>query len=332
MKKYLLFITALSLLWSDGSLWPPVGDYEVYSSSQVAVLKKIPDGEELSILVKVVWSHYYSGFAWIVPLPSGPQVQEIDEQIFTDLVHMSAPVYNGGGCSPFTRADYMDDATFRLGNDYIEVVSYYTIGFLDAVVLHTDHADSLVNWLSTNGYQIIDGAYDMLSDYIDRDWNYFFCARVDSALLETNYQNIGVKITFETDSLVYPMKISALSSPYYIEVFLYIIDHHKMYLDGAELVYANRVTSEEHDHITRDFPLLSEYLAPEDYVTKLKVVYTDPSDISSDIYPYQSPDDTEYQEFWNPYYGSVIFGNGFLLLLLAHMLYIGIKKIRRKKI
>lgn len=331
MKKYLLFIAALSLLWSDGSLWPPVGDYEIYSSSQVAVLKKIPDGQELSILVKAVWSHDYNGFAWIVPIPSEPQVEEVDEQIFTELVHMSAPVYTGGGCSPFTRADYMGDGT-RLGNDYIEVVSYYTIGFLDAVVLHTDHADSLINWLSTNGYQIIDGAHDMLDDYIDRDWNYFFCARVDTAVMDTYYQNVGVKITFETDSLVYPMKISALSAQYYVEVFLYIIDQHKMFFDGAELVYANRVTSEELDHISKDFPMLSEYLWEEDYITKLKIRYDDPSDISSDISLYQSPDDTEYQEFWDPYYGSVIFGNSYLLLLLLYTLYIGIKKIRRKKI
>ncbi|UCC12680.1 MAG: DUF2330 domain-containing protein, partial [candidate division WOR-3 bacterium] len=161
MKKYLLFITAIGLLWSDGSIWPPVGEYEIYSSSQVAVLKKIPGGEELSILVKAVWTHDYDGFAWIVPIPSEPQVEEVDEQIFTDLAHMSAPIITGGGCSPFIRADYMGDDT-RLGSDYIEVVSYYTIGFLDAVVLHTDHADSLVNWLSSNGYQIIDGAHDML--------------------------------------------------------------------------------------------------------------------------------------------------------------------------
>ncbi|UCC12525.1 MAG: DUF2330 domain-containing protein, partial [candidate division WOR-3 bacterium] len=193
-------------------------------------------------------------------------------------------------------------------------------------------ADSLVNWLSTNGYQIIDGAHDMLDDYIDRDWNYFFCARVDTALMDDYYQNVGVKITFESTNLVYPMKISALSSQNHVDVFLYIIDQHKMFFDGAELIYANRVTPEELDHIARDLPLLSEYLVPEDYITKLKVVYTDPLDISSDIYLYQSPDDTEYHELWDPYYGSVAFGNSYLLLLLAYMLYIGIKKIRRKKI
>ena len=105
-----------------------------------------------------------------------------------------------------------------------------------------------------------------------------------------------------------------------------------MFFHGAELVYANRVTSEELEHIARDLPLLGEYLMPEDYITKLKVVYTDPSDISSDIYLYQSPDDTEYHELWDPYYGSVAFGNSYLVLLLVYMLCIGIKRIRRRNI
>jgi hypothetical protein len=330
MKKFLLILTIVALLRADGSLWPPQGDYEIYSSSQVAVLKKIPDGEELSILVKAVWSHDYNGFAWIVPIPSEPQIAETDEQLFTDLAYMSAPVYAGGGCSPFARAEPLSEGA-TLGEDYIDVVSYHTIGFLDAVVLHTNHADSLINWLSTNGYQIMNGADDMLNDYIDRDWNYFFCARVDTALLETYYQNVGVKITFETDNLVYPMKISALSSVDHVEVYLYIIDQHKMYFEGAELEYANRLTSDELDHITRDFPVLSDYVSEEDYITKLKTVYAEPADISSDIYLYQSPDDTEYQEFWDPYYGSITFGNSYLLPLFLYILYIGIKKIRLKK-
>jgi len=330
MKKFLLIVSMVGLLRADGSIWPPQGDYEIYSSSQVAVMKKIPGGEELSILVKAVWSFDYNGFAWIVPVPSEPQIEEVDEQLFTDLAYMSAPVYAGGGCSPFARGDYYD-IEMRLGDDYLDIVSYHTIGFLDAVVLHTNHADSLINWLAGNGYSILDNAHDMLSDYIERDWQYFFCARFDTTLIETYYQNVGVKITFATNNLVYPMKISALSSQVDVQVFLYVIDQYKMFCDRAELKYANRVTSEELDHISQDLPVLGNYLSAEDYLTKLQITYDEPADMASDIYLYRSPDNTEYQEFWDLYHGSLAFGNSYLLPLFLYGLYFGIKKMRRRK-
>jgi hypothetical protein len=335
MMKYLLPIIICGLCWADGGMWPPQGDYEIFSSDQVAIIKKTSTGEELSILVKAQWSYgdAFNGFAWIVPLPSPPQIEEVNTELFTDLAYLSTPLYTGGGCSgPFASGgDWSNNG--GLGGEYHYVVSYDTIGFLDAVVIHTNVADSLTAWLNAHSYADINGAQEVFTDYIDHEWNYFFCARVDTSAEEQNQQNVGVRLTFETDQLVYPMRISSLSSSStrYTAVYLYVIEQHKMMCDEAELEYANMVSGDELTAITRDYPALSEYIDEGVYITKLKRTYTAASDMSADIYFYQSPDDTEYQILFTGYYGSLGYTNTILAPFVLYLIYFGIKKITRRK-
>ncbi|GAH98907.1 unnamed protein product, partial [marine sediment metagenome] len=49
MKKLSLLVIFINLIWADGGIMPPQGDYEIYSSDQVAIIKILPDSEELSI-------------------------------------------------------------------------------------------------------------------------------------------------------------------------------------------------------------------------------------------------------------------------------------------
>jgi len=329
MKKILLLIIFISLIWADGGMMPPQGDYEIYSSDQVAIIKILPDSEELSILVKAHYVNDYNGFAWVIPLPSQPQVSEVDVELFTNLAHLTAPLYAEGGCSgPFSTGSGLGDNK-EYGQDYYNVVSYDTIGFLGTVLIHTNIAATLTTWLNDNNYVVIASAETMFEDYIDRNWNYFFIARADTTW-QGSYENVGIRFKFSSDTLIYPMKISSISSLGSNTLYLYVIGEHKMFFDDAELEYANTISQKELDSIEREYPILYEYINEGNYITKLKREYASPSEMSSDISIYQSPDDTEYHKFQDEYWYSGL-ANSMVLPLLICVILIAFSKLKRKK-
>jgi len=329
MKKLLLLAIFVNLFWADGGMMPPQGDYEIYSSDQVAIIKVLPGAEELSILVKTYWVNDYNGFAWVIPLPCQPQVSEVDVALFTDLAHLTAPLYAGGGCSgPFRSGGAWENGN-EYGQDYYNIVSYDTIGFLGTVLIHTNTADSLITWLNNNDYIVIAGAEAMFEDYMNRNWNYFFIARSDTTQQSSN-ESVGIRFKFPSDTLVYPMKISSISSLGSTSLYLYIVGEHKMFFDNADLEYANEISKEELAGIEREYPILHEYIKEVSYITKLKKDYTNPSEMSSDISIYQSPDDTEYHKFAEDYWYSG-FANSMVLPLLICAIITGLRKLKRKK-
>ena len=334
MKTLILLTTIIGLIRADGGFIPPPGNVELYSADQVAVIKIIPNGEELSILVKAQWVQTYEGFAWIIPMPDLPEIHEIDTELFTDLAYLSAPIRPTGGCAgPLSQGE--NGGTYggaiEPGREYYDIISYDTLGFLEAVLIQTNLADSLSNWLTNNGYAIPAGAEDIFDDYLTRDWNYFFIARVDTQS-STITRNVGIKLVFSTTELVYPMKISSISSSPGTDLFLYIIGEHKMFFDDAQLEYANRVSAEEMEAIEIDFPNLASYISEDSYITKLTTNYATPQDMNEDIILYRSPDDTEYRKLagGDGYYlhGSL---NSLILPFVLLLIYVGFRKILKKR-
>lgn len=333
MKYLLPLLILINLVWTDGGVLPPssgpTGDYEIYSSDQVAIIKILPDSEELSILVKTHWFDNYNGFAWIVPLPALPTVSEVNIDLFTDCAYLTAPRRPSGGCEgPFGTGGVYYGEEGTAGDDYYYVVEYDTIGFLEAVLIYTDLADSLSNWLTNSGYLLPEGTLALFEEYINRDWNYFFIARADTIAAEY-YQNVGIKFTFATDEIIYPMKISSISATY-TTLYMYVIGEHKMFFDNAELEYANKISRKEFDAIADDFTTLAIYIEAGDYITKLRRIYEGSEQMTSDVSIYQAADDTEYRkvegEYW--YFG---FTNSMLLPLLICVFYLVLRELRRKK-
>ncbi|MGQ9702443.1 MAG: DUF2330 domain-containing protein [bacterium] len=203
MRIFLALTFIGCMLWADGGIIPPQ-DHEIYGEDQVAVIKILPGSEELSILVKFSAADDYQGFAWIVPLPALPEIGGMNESLFINLSALSGNRQRYGGCG----TGYYDG--YGYGEDYFKIIEYQTIDFLRTVLIQTDNADSLTNWLVNNGYAPPDGATAIFQDYINRSWQYFFIAQAET----TNfyYANTGVRLNFPTDTIVYPMKISAISS------------------------------------------------------------------------------------------------------------------------
>lgn len=306
------------MVFADGAIIPS-SDYEIYSSDQIAVVKHFEGVEELNLLVKTYY--LYQSAAWIIPLPAAPAISEVDTDLFLDLAEISKPVYpNQPGYDYNCGGYYGPTLGTRGGEDYFVIEQAHVYGFLSTVVINTNQADSLRNWLSNNGYLVNDTAIGLFQEYITKNWNHFFCARtIDTVAYDRN--SLGVKLVFNSENPVFPLKISRAnyySSYYYPGLFLYVITTNKMTFADSKLLYANKVDAKELKEIQKDFPDLGNYLKAGDYLTKLFKEYQSAAELE-DITLEKAKDDKEYRELYSSryqYYGMGIPVFPFFLLFI----------------
>ncbi len=92
MSKWIGVVIALALLlaptavWADGGFFPP--QHPMEEPEQMALLSW-QDGQE-TMLLQVSFAGQDPDFAWLVPLPAEPQVEEGPFGVFSDLQTLTA--------------------------------------------------------------------------------------------------------------------------------------------------------------------------------------------------------------------------------------------------
>lgn len=318
--SFLLFLAIPQVLFADGGFIPPP-DWEIWGSNQVATLMHSASFEELSVIVR--FEGNTSDFAWIIPVPSEPAVDSVSLEVFNELAYLSAPVRRERGmqCGCGGRA-------YDRSQDGVEVVGEGTVGFLEYVILHATDPGVLRDSLESWGYEYPEQAESLFRYYIEKDWEYFVAARVDSSEVEGwsgHYYGYlqPVKLTFQSPEPVYPMKMSSISSRE-ADVILYVVAEHRMTFDGATLRYADRITDEELDLIGDQYPHLVQLFQGPRFLTKLERRFDEEE--MEDITLKRAPDDQEYREITF----SGIVGDG---LVFASLLFLfALWSTRRRKL
>jgi Uncharacterized protein conserved in bacteria (DUF2330) len=335
MKKTILFLfITFIMVFADGAIIPSSSS-EIYSSDQIALIKYFEGVEELSLLVKTYY--IYQSAAWIIPLPASPAISEVNTDLFLDLAEMSKPVYLNQPGYDYGCSGYYGPAEGTRGEDYFVIEEAHIFDLLSTVVINTNQADSLRNWLVNNGYLVNDKVFELFQEYITKNWDHFFCARTIDTLAY-NRNALGIMLVFNSETPVFPLKISQAnfySSYYYPGLFLYVVDSNKMTFTDSKLLYANKIDTKELKEIQKDFPDLGNYLKAGDYLTKLFKEYQSASELE-DITLEKAKDDKEYRELYRSRYqysgmGIPLFPFILLLLLLIMKAIYRLKQHRKSE-
>ncbi|KPI33557.1 Protein of unknown function DUF2330 [Actinobacteria bacterium OV450] len=197
--------------------------------------------------------------AWIMPVPGRATVELGDGDVFRQLTRLTRPEFKTRGYFwprdrdwPFSwgTSDSAGDAAPRAGAPAVGVVGRQQLGDFDVARLTATDPDALRNWLETNGFTLPDGLAAELKPYVDRKWEY---VAVRLAPREPGKTLTGtldpLKIRFESDRLVYPMRLSRLAKTPQ-SLGLYVLADHRMEpasrIGGAEpkVTFAGEVTPE----------------------------------------------------------------------------------------
>jgi len=185
-------------------------------------------------------------FGWIIPVPSLPGLDTVDNQLFFECSRLTQPVYrqrgNLWGCDDRTDMVAQPDANGGRDDDIV-IIDEQVIGVFQTMIVSATSVVTLTDSLTAWGYlhtQNEDQVTAALQFYLDKSW-YFVLLRIDPEGELGNdpyldYYSGGIdpiRLTFSTPELVYPMRISVISLDYMAQVLLYVCSDHRLTFPGA---------------------------------------------------------------------------------------------------
>jgi hypothetical protein len=284
---------------ADGGYVSPFG-YPVWEPGQTAFLRHDAGSgiEELTILPRFFGEP--TDFAWLVPVPSLPEVAEADPELFEQLSRLTAPIYRSRdsfwNCDP----QYTTDAGGRgLDEGGVEIIADELIGIYRTQTVAASDADALSDSLAAWGF-LHEGNLTLvapvLQQYVDEGW-YFVAMSVDSTAAAAALRPYGKSIAadapyywypalqpmtfrFASAEPIYPLRISQLSTGDSNPVSLYVATGHRVEFPGARTLYANRLGAGEHAAIVEAYPAAGAALDQGLWLTRLYRAYTAPEMIA----------------------------------------------------
>jgi hypothetical protein len=284
----LLAFAAGPVVQADGYVIPQNDTSSAIMADQKAVLIYRDGLEDLIISVglDLQAAQDPGELAWIIPVPSQPEVQVTDDEIFQVLDRLSAPevVY---------KTEHRGGPGWGLGaaapEAAVQVLERKEIGVYDVAVLAGREAGGLLDWLHAEGFPVPDALYSPLDAYIAEGWTFVAMRISPGASPDQVLDAQPVWLSFETGQMVYPMRLTGVGDDP-LALRLYILADHRHELEGFAVEFAGQV-----DVAVQD-AALAEVLDREFFLTKLFDRTVTPDQMAVDFYPHQALTDEPFRE------------------------------------
>lgn len=159
------------------------------------------------------------GFAWVVPVPTRPQVRVLRGALFHELARVVEPrppalsrrvTKAVGAPAPMGRA--------------VTVLERETVGAYDVSVLSATDGGALQTWLARNGYALPGVARRPLAEYVRERWTFVACRVKTPAIARGLGQGTlaPLSLTFPCPGPIYPMRLSSVN-PRPFRLLLYLL-------------------------------------------------------------------------------------------------------------
>ncbi|MFE1594468.1 DUF2330 domain-containing protein [Nocardia sp. NPDC058705] len=253
------------------------GDSSARVDSETAVLGW--DGRRETILMRLGMRFEGADAALIVPTPTPATVSAGTAASFTELARMTAPErvteYDWFGSGPLG-----GDSSAAAPGSGPDVLSQVQLGPLEATTLRGGDLTGVREWLDANGYQLRPEVSATLDPYLREGWS-FVAMRLTSAKPLSGALD-PVRLTFDSDRLVYPMRMSAAATTPQ-SVRLYIFSDHRIARIDPD-TNSQTTTTEFASPITEPTdPDLKALSAGNNYLTELSIRIADPASITTDF-------------------------------------------------
>ncbi|MFD3538247.1 DUF2330 domain-containing protein [Streptomyces sp. NPDC058662] len=262
------------------------------------------DGRTEEILMRFTVGGDAQRAAWIMPVPRRATVRLGDGAVFGELDRLTRPerrtrthFWPRRGDWPFAsgRGDGAGAAPPGTGDPAVGVVGRERLGDFDVARLTATDPDALKNWLESNGFALPDRLAVEVQPYVDQKWEYVavrLAPRDPGTVLRGDLDPL--RISFDSDRLVYPMRLSRLArTPQ--SLGLYVLADHRMEpasrIGGSapEVTFAGNVTPEP------GRPLAELAGRREVFLTALDQRFPEPGRIDADHELRATAADTPYR-------------------------------------
>jgi hypothetical protein len=226
------------------------------------------------------------GAAVIFPVPGIPEVEALaSDRLFSFLAEVTRPLERIEERLVWRNTDGTAGGAAPGG---VNVLGQEIVGGYSVARLQADDPSALQAWLDENGYRVPQDATPILRAYTDAGWAFVVVKLAPD-------QNVAgalkpLRIAFESQEIVYPMRLGALSDQP-VDVLLYVLTDHRVDIAGMETQYAGPVAQ-----LDRAPPaeLASIFAAP--YLTKLRNNAIAPATLTADFVARQAVSDEPFRK------------------------------------
>jgi hypothetical protein len=290
------------------------------------------DGRDETVVMRLNLQSTADNAALIVPTPTAAQVSLASPKLFDELETLTAPrVETRRQWSFGAQAAANDGLAARGAPQGPTVVNQVQLGPLEATTLAGGEVSSVQEWLAAHDYTMRPEVVAQLGPYLKRGWA--FVAMRLTGPTPLNGRLAPVKLTFGSEKIVYPMRMSAAAHDVQ-RVVVYTLGAHRMQRtddDAAtqhtEIDYAGSVAGRSDD------PTLSEMDDHGAFLTRMSVQINEPASITSDFEFGPAPTDAPFQRVIyrdeTRDVTPIVFGGG--LVVIVAVLGVVLLAVRRRR-
>ncbi len=325
-NKILIFLTlsvffGTTSAFADGMMLSAPYHY-IYENSQQAVIRYDESTSTETISILPGFNGDALEFAWILPVPGLPELDQEDSELFQQLRNFTLPERHFRD-SDWDGCDGRGDIYYEIPDEGVNVINSQIIGYYQTMTLSSNQAPALIDSLTQWGFlheDNLEAATELIDSYVQQDW-YFVTVKVDSVSFAEAFPQYDdyygyyaqlepLKFSFASEQIIYPMRISALSAAESTQVDLFVISDHRTTYPGAFTRYANRFSGDEINRLSgRSYGLIKGLLNDGDFLTHLRRDFR-PQDMTEDIQIVPAENDHEYRMI---YYSGMPWMTLFLL-------------------
>jgi hypothetical protein len=219
-------------------------DKDINQPGQKAFITFDAGRKEESFTVQPRFEGNAADFGMVIPIPSRPKLDEMPRDFFAELavftilepMDMSKykPMRFGGGLGGGGGGRQYD---MMRAPSSVRVLEAGVVGSLDYKIISAENADDLFAWLKGNNYSY-SGDQSTLDFYIQKKW-LFVTMKIDPKQMKTRPdgtyegQITPTRFTFQSEKIIYPLKITQLSVKASTEALFYVQAADKVDLPGA---------------------------------------------------------------------------------------------------
>jgi len=268
---------------------------QVAANAEYAVLTH--DGSTERVLLSMSTLASTPDAALLIPTPAPAEAALAETALFPELEQLTAPeqVVTYRWWPRLTSGDSAG-APGAAGGAPVSVLKVRQLGDLEVTTLAASDATALSDWLDSHGYVMRDGFATALQPYVSEGW-FYTAIRLTTDADDLSGALQPLDLTFSSDGLVYPMRLSAAApGSQFVRTFVFA-DHRVRRTDPtadqghADLRFAGRI-----DPTAVTSSALVSIVGEQPYLTVTEQYFSAPSgQIVSDFTFEQAPSDTPYR-------------------------------------
>jgi hypothetical protein len=166
-------------------------------------------GDTISAYVQINYTGPDADFAWVVPVPSVPEVDVAEMAMFDELDTMTSPVYIGPPVPECALQNLPVASVAEGAGGDVTVFSSGEVGPFGFDVVGSDDPQALVNWLRDNGYRIDPPMEPLVQVYV-KEGMLFLAMKLRPGQGVQDIQ--PVKMTYTSSRPMIPLRLTAVAA------------------------------------------------------------------------------------------------------------------------